>query len=226
MRKIQKWLKVVFFVFIALMGTQQIVFADQLNNSVEDCLQHPDQCKDTNSGSKQGNVQKGSTVQTNGSAQVGVTVWDFVKMIFATVFVVALLYLLLKFINKKSRSFKSTQLVENLGGAALGANRSVQIVKIGGQLFIVGVGENVQLLKQIEDPLELQQILTDYNNNMEHLVKPSDIVTKVLEKVKKWQSSNKEGESFTSLFKAQLDELSKGRKKLFEEMEKKGSDKK
>lgn len=220
MIKFQKWLKVVFFVFLALMGTQQTVFAAQVNNSVEDCLQHPGQCKDTNSSSNQ------STTDKNGTAQVGVTIWDFIRMIFATAFVVALLYFLLKFINKKSRAFKSTQLVENLGGAALGANRSVQIVKIGNQLFIVGVGENVQLLKEIEDPLVLQQILTDYNNNMEKLVQPSDIVTKVAEKVKNWQSAKKEGASFNSLFKAQLDELSRGRKKVFEEMEKKGSDKK
>lgn len=220
MIKMQKWLKVVFIVFIALMSTQQFVFAVQLNNSVEDCLQHPGQCKDTNSSSNQGNAQKG------GAAQVGVTIWDFIRMIFATAFVVALLYFLLKFINKKSRSFKSTQLVENLGGTALGANRSVQIVKIGSQLFIVGVGENVQLLKEIEDHAEQQQILTDYNNHMEQLVQPSDIVTKVVEKVKNWQSPKKEDSSFTALFKTQLEELSKGRKKLFDEMEKKESDKK
>ena len=41
-------------------------------------------------------------------------------MIFATVFVVGLLYSVLKFVNKKGRLFKSTQLIENLGGTTLG----------------------------------------------------------------------------------------------------------
>ncbi|MFP3398710.1 flagellar biosynthetic protein FliO, partial [Brevibacterium sp. SIMBA_078] len=34
---------------------------------------------------------------------------------------------------------------------------------IGDTLYIVGVGENVQLLKEINDPDEVQQILEQYN---------------------------------------------------------------
>jgi flagellar protein FliO/FliZ len=219
LRNFQTWVKIICIVFFALLSTQQIAYADQLNNSVKDCIQHPEKCKDSNASPRKAATQK------NEAAQVGITIWDFIRMIFATAFVVALLYFLLKFINKKSRSFKSTQLVENLGGTALGANRSVQIVKVGNELFIIGVGENIQLLKEIEDPQERQQILSDYNNRLEQLSQPSDIVTKILEKTKKKLPSNKEDASFSSLFKAQLDELSKGRKKLFDQMERKGSDK-
>ncbi len=219
MRNFQTWVKIICIVFVTLMSTQQIAFADDLNNSVKDCIQHPEKCKDTNASPSKAASQK------DGAAQVGITIWDFIRMIFATAFVVALLYFLLKFINKKSRNFKSTQLVENLGGTALGANRSIQIVKIGDELFIVGVGENVQLLKEIEDPEERQRILSDYNNRLEQMSQPSDIVTKILEKTKNRQFPNKKDASFASLLKAQLDELSKGRKRLFDEMEKKGSDK-
>ena len=60
-----------------------------------------------------GAENKGSETATS---SVGLTLWDFVKMIFATVFVVGLLYFVLKFVNKKGRLFKSTQLIENLGG--------------------------------------------------------------------------------------------------------------
>lgn len=207
-------------VLFGFTSTGQMVSAQGLNNSVKDCIQHPEKCQDQKSQAKQ------TDKQTNESSQVGVTVWDFVRMIFATAFVVALLYFLLKFINKKSRNFKSTQLVENLGGTILGANRSVQIVKIADRLFIVGVGENVQLLKEIDEPNERTKILTEYNNKLEQQIHPSDIVSKVIEKTKNMQVSKQEGTAFTSLFKAQLDELSKGRKKLFEEMEQKESDKK
>ncbi|MCQ6280188.1 flagellar biosynthetic protein FliO [Bacillus sp. EB600] len=220
MVNIQKWLTAALIVFFALISTQQIAFAEQLNNSVKDCLQHPEKCQDSNN-----SAAKQSVSQKDTAGQVGITIWDFVRMILATIFVVALLYFLLKFINKKSRNFKSTQLVENLGGTVLGANRSVQIVKIANRLFIIGVGENVQLLEEIDDPNEREQILSDYNNKLEQLVQPSDIVTKVIEKTKKWQTPKKENAEFTSFFKAQLDELSKGRKKLFEEMEQKGSNK-
>lgn len=220
MLNIHKWLKVALIVIIALLGSQQVATAEQLNNSVKDCFQNPDKCKDPSLAPKKNATQKAST-----PANVGITIWDFARMLFATVFVVALLYFLLKFINKKSKSFQSTKLVENLGGTALGANRSVQIVKIGDQVFIVGVGENVQLLKEINNPEERSQLLMEYNNKMEQLVQPSDIVTKLIERTKNWQSKKKENVPFTSLFKAQLEEVANGRKKLFEEMEKKGSDK-
>jgi flagellar protein FliO/FliZ len=215
----QKWLKVALIVFIALLGTAQVASAESMNNSVKDYFEHPDKNKVQESAPTKKIDQKQTT------DNVGITFWDFLRMIFALIFVVALLYFLLKFINKKSKVFKSTQLVENLGGTTLGANRSVQIVKIGNQLFIVGVGENVQLLKEIDDPNEHRQILTDYNNKMEQLVQPSDIVTKVIERAKKWQATKNENASFSSLLKNQLEEISKGRKKLFDEMEKKGSNK-
>jgi flagellar protein FliO/FliZ len=215
----QKWLRVALIIFIALLGTVQAASAESMNNSVKDYIEHQDKDKTQDIAPTKKLDQKAT------GENVGITLWDFLKMIFATIFVVALLYFLLKFINKKSKVFKSTQLVENLGGTTLGANRSVQIVKIGNQIFIVGVGENVQLLKEIDDPDEHHQILTDYNNKMEQLVQPSDIVTKVIERAKKWQTTKTENVSFSSLFKSQLDEISKGRKKLFDEMEKKGSNK-
>lgn len=220
MLNIQKWLKVALVVIIALLGSQQAASAEQLNNSVKDCFQNPDKCKDQNQNQGKTGTQKEST-----PAKVGITIWDFVRMIFATIFVVALLYFLLKFINKKSRSFQSTRLVENLGGTTLGANRSVQIVKIGSQLFIVGVGENVQLLKEIDNIEERSQILEEYNSKMEQLVQPSDIVTKLFERTKNWQNQKEKKVPFSSLLKSQLEEITNGRKRLFEEMEKKGSNK-
>lgn len=220
MRKMQKWLQVAVLVFFALLCTEQVAFAGSVNNSVKDCFQNPGKCSEKDLAP----TQK-STVQKSETAQVGITVWDFVRMIFATIFVVALLYVLLKYINKKSRSYKSTQLVENLGGTPLGGNRSVQIVKIGSQVFVVGVGENVQLLKEIDDAKERNQLLSDYNSKLEQSVQPSDIVTKVIEKTKNWKISQKNSTNFSTVFKQQLDEISRGRKKLFAELEKKGKPK-
>ena len=59
--------------------------------------------------------------------------------------------------------------MENLGGNALGANRSVQVIKVGNRLLIVGVGENIQLLKEIEDGQEYEQIISEYNNQINQM---------------------------------------------------------
>jgi flagellar protein FliO/FliZ len=220
---------------LALLGVDAQVYAEQVNNSVKDCIEKPETC-----GEQQNSPQKESKSTVNSpsdqlnsssvseeSATVGLTVWDFAKMILATVFVVALLYFVLKFVNKKSTIFKSSQLVENLGGVPLGSNRSIQIIKFGNRLLIVGVGENIQLLKEIEDEEEYTQILTDYNSKLDQFVQPNILFTKLMNKVnKRKENSHRDVTPFQSLLKKQLNELSKERKKVYEEVEKsEGTDK-
>ena len=228
-------IKQLFFIglllLFSLLGFQTETYAEQLNSSVKDCLEQPDACEEQPKDSTQTETKDNEGVENKGSetvsSSVGLTLWDFVKMIFATVFVVALLYFVLKFVNAKGRLFKSTQLIENLGGTTLGANRSVQLIKIGNQLLIVGVGENIQLLKEIDDEQEYEQIILEYNNQINQMGSPNDIITKILKRVK--EKDNRKGEEkppFQTLLKKQLDDLSKGRKQLYEDLEKKkGPDK-
>ena len=204
---------------IALLGLKAPAYAEQLNNSVKDCIEQPDACEDGQAPNKKQAEQERAE-----PAKVGINAWDIIKMIFATVFVVALLYFLLKFISKRSKTYKSSRLVENLGGTALGTNRSVQLIKVGNRILVVGVGENIQLLKELTDSEECSQIISEYNDKMEQLVQPSDIVTKVLQRRKMNQSNENKGNHFQSLLKQQLDKMTTDRQKLFDEMEKEGTD--
>jgi flagellar protein FliO/FliZ len=224
LQKGKLFFKVLLLVLIALLGSNQGAFAEQFN-SIKDCLEDESKCSEDQLKEVETNEETTTDTDEN-TPSVGLSFWDFLKMIFATIFVIALLYAILKFINKRSRSFSSNQLVENLGGTALGTNRSIQIVKIGNRVLVVGVGEDVLLLKEIDDENEARQIIDDYNHRMDQLVQPSDIVTKLIERTRNIkQGTSREEASFSSTLKAQLEELSKGRKKLFDEMEKKGSDK-
>src|SRR3954469_17573158 len=217
---------------LALFGFQTETFAEQVNQSVKDCLEKPDACGEPQA-SKSEEVTT-EEIETNpeietASSTVGLTIWDFIKMIGATIFVVSLLYFVLKLVHKKGSLYKRSQLIENLGGTTLGANRSVQVIKVGQRLLVVGVGENIQLLKEIGDGQEYEQIISAYNNKMDQLVQPNDIVTKVMKKVKEStidRKSEKNSPTFQTLLNKQLNELSIGRKKLYDEMEKeKGPDK-
>ncbi|MBB6443855.1 flagellar biosynthetic protein FliO [Bacillus benzoevorans] len=220
---------------LALLGGNAQVYAEQVNNSVKDCIEKPETC-----GEQQVSPQKGdkntanrqpdqlnSTPVSEETAPIGLTIWDFGKMILATIFVVVLLYFVLKFVNKKSTMFKSSQLIENLGGVPLGANRSVQIIKIGSRLFIVGVGENIQLLKEIEDEKEFTQIVSEYNSKLDQLVQPNVLFAKIMNKVNKRKADSLgAAPPFQSMLKQQLTELAQERKKIYEEVEKsEGTDK-
>jgi flagellar protein FliO/FliZ len=206
----------ILFLLAALISPISLASAEQLNKSVQDCMKNPESCDD-------GQADKTTKQSDDKKSKVGVGFLDFLRMILATAFVAALIYFLLKFINKKSMTYKSSQLVENLGGTSLGANRSVQIVKAGNKLLIVGVGENIQLLKEIDDPEEYSQVIQEYNNKMEQLVQPSDIVTKLLKRARR-DGGNQRSE-FSALLKNQLNDMASGRKKMLEEIQKKGSEK-
>ncbi|WP_071395328.1 flagellar biosynthetic protein FliO [Bacillus tuaregi] len=216
---------IVLFCVFALLGFQVQASAEQVNQSVKDCLEQPDTCGEQQEINQNVTADDMDSTQDKATSPIGLTIWDFFKMILATIFVIALLYLILKFVNKKGQLFKSSQLIENLGGTTLGANRSVQLIKVGNRILVVGVGENVQLIKEIDKPEEFNELLSAYNVKMDQLTQPGDLISKVL---KKGGTTDKKGgdSAFQALMKKQLYDLSKGRQKLYDEIEKeKGSDK-
>ncbi|MFD2443534.1 flagellar biosynthetic protein FliO [Bacillus sp. CGMCC 1.16607] len=215
--------KIIFVFIIALLGSQTAVYAEQVKN-VKEWVENQDKENKVEPEKKTvPNQQKNVDKEVS---NVGVTFFDFVKMIFALLFVIALLYAVLRFVNKKSKSFQSTMLVENLGGTSLGANRSVQLIKIGKQILVVGVGESIQLLKEIDDEVEYREIVESYNKKMDQMIQPSDLISRWMDKLNKWNKTTvkKEDKQFSSILRNQLNEFSNGRKKLLEEIEKEGSD--
>ena len=143
---------------------------------------------------------------------------DFLRMIVATVFVIVLLYGTLRFINKKNKLQDKGNLVTNLGGTTIGSNRSVQIIKIGNSLYVVGVGENVQLLTQITNEEEKKQILNEHNQAVERVLAPADLLSKLY---KNKRIQKKDQLPFVEQFKQQLATMSKDRKQLQKELQKK-----
>src|SRR5690625_7861512 len=79
-------------------------------------------------------------------------------MIFALLLILALIFFLSKLFNKKNNNLHQLNMMENMGGISVGQNKSIQIVRIGTQFYVVGVGENIDLLKEITDE-NLQQEL-------------------------------------------------------------------
>ena len=51
--------------------------------------------------------------------------------------------------------------MKNMGGISLGQQKSVQLVVIGNQYYLIGVGDDIRLLKEITDRTEIET-LTEY----------------------------------------------------------------
>lgn len=83
------------------------------------------------------------------------------KLVFYTALVIALIYLLVKIVNARQKKMQHHQLFRHLGGMNLGQNKSLQLVKVGGKVYFLGVGEQITLIKEIEDEEQLKMIDKD-----------------------------------------------------------------
>ncbi|MNY46303.1 Flagellar biosynthesis protein, FliO [compost metagenome] len=79
----------------------------------------------------------------------------------------------------------SGQSIRTLGALGLGPNKSVQIVEIGGSLYLIGVGENISMLDKITDPAEVALIISkfeDQSSGQNNFLLP--LITKIKAKVR------------------------------------------
>ncbi len=204
-------------IMVALSCTVLTPVQAGFNGSVKSCMENPEECE-------QPTAEQNTTDNETTVTEVGptVTFLDYLKMVLALIFVVGLIYFLLKFINQRSRSFQQTKLIHHLGGSPLGGNRSVQLVKVGKRVLILGVGEDIQLLKEIETEEEKEEILNFYNDSSTQLTNSKDALTNWVQSKlsgKKSDTPSTEQKPFQSILKGQLDELRQGRKKLLDEIE-------
>ena len=199
-------------------GNVSVAQAEPFDNNVKDCLESPKKCGQETEQLKQ-EKQGSQNQQTEADKAVGVTIWDFFKMIGALLFVLVLIYFLLRFVNQKSRSYQQTKLIQHLGGTPLGGNRSIQMVKVGDRVLILGVGENIQLLKEIDDNEERSRFVDYYSNQIDQMLQPQDIITKVISKWKSQETQKRESQDpFKQVFESKLNEVKKSRKQVISKM--------
>ncbi|WP_059282601.1 flagellar biosynthetic protein FliO [Bacillus coahuilensis] len=148
----------------------------------------------------------------------GVNAFDYIRMIAALGFVVFLLYVLLKFVNLKTKPNDLTKTIITLGGTPLGGNRSVQLIKVGERILVVGVGEDITLLKEIENKEEYNKLIEGFEQSYTQKIEASSFVNTIKQRIN--PSASKEELNFSHEFKQKLAEMKKDRSKLFDELNK------
>lgn len=86
----------------------------------------------------------------------------FFKLFLALAVIIFMIYVLIRFIGNRSQSYQAHRTLQNIGGVHVGTNRSIQLVRVGNRVLVVGVAETIQLLKEINDQTEVDHILKDY----------------------------------------------------------------
>ncbi|WP_379965661.1 flagellar biosynthetic protein FliO [Ectobacillus sp. sgz5001026] len=75
------------------------------------------------------------------------------------VLIIVLIYVLSKVLSKKATKIRDSGPFHAIGSYSLGNNRSVQLLMIGNTMYIVGVGENIGLIRTIPPGEEQKELL-------------------------------------------------------------------
>ncbi|MEK3722175.1 flagellar biosynthetic protein FliO [Paenibacillus sp. FSL H8-0034] len=144
-----------------------------------------------------------------------------IKVIFFLILIIGLFFIIIKFLSQKNK-FLFGRSMRSLGGVPLGPNKSIQVVEIGRSLYIVGVGENVQLLEKIEDEDEVSYISEMLNSSNAKTAASFETLTGWVSRLRKKQSIIEESDeevtaSFQQIFHNKMHHLS-DRKKMVEDL--------
>lgn len=125
-----------------------------------------------------------------------------IKVIFFLIIIGILIYFLIRFLSNQSRQSLGGLPLKILGGVALGQNRSLQIVQVGKRLYVLGVGQDIRLLSEIED----EQEVFEWTNR-------EPVVNHFLSSIAKWRKKENQADSFQHVFQEQLNLLKENRHK-------------
>lgn len=147
------------------------------------------------------------------------------QLVLYTLLIVFLIYGLIKFLAMRQKNMQPNQAVKLMGGTPLGNNKSLQLVKVGNQILLVGVGDQVTLIKEFSAEDEINGIEKNLDNQTAAAL-PTSIASFIKEKFRsRAQTAAKPNTGFENLFKQSLDKQKAKQDKLKLDLSKQDEDK-
>lgn len=198
---------------------QSIAFAES-NATVLDCVNEEDDCKQTGGSPSKQEVNMPDADKETSQKAGSLSAWEYMKAFFALLFVIGLLIALLKFMNRKNRQYDQNRMIKNLGGISLGQQKSIQLVAIGDTYYVIGVGEDVRLLKEITDAEDIAKLQQFYKVSEESDLSTALLPRLLMKSARKAKETHSNGDQndFVELFKSKLYEVKKERNEQVERM--------
>src|SRR5690625_7175869 len=110
---------------------------------------------------------------------------------------------MVKIQRRKNHTLQRSQVIQNLGGLPLGHNKSIQLVRIGEEVYIIGVGEQINKIDKITDE-SLLHIHEESGEQPEHSM---NFVQDILDRFKKVEETEEQDNSFNQLFAQELKKM-------------------
>ena len=201
------------FVTIQLLHVPYTIYAEDVN--VTDCLENED-CLEEEMEQPKEQDESDSELLADTESTPNSLAFNIVKMFFALLLVLALIYGILIILRRRNKLYQHSDVLENLGGIPLGPNRSIQIIRVGSSIYMVGVGENVEMLQELTDE-EVKTMLLQKEDETNPSM--TSFFEKILSQNKKSQEVS--DDHFSDKLKAELNKLQFNRKNMIEKHHKK-----
>ncbi|RDW19493.1 flagellar protein [Oceanobacillus arenosus] len=187
--------------------------------NAKDCIEKAIECEELN-GTINNETEKDNEEPLVSGDNTESLALSLVRMFFALLLVLALIYFLLKFLNKRNKSLNNqVKALEKLGGISLGQNKTIQLVRVGNQIFLLGVGDNIELIMEVTEEKVIEALLEKDENATDNFTAGS-LFQSFLSSKTDGKKATKSKE-FNKLFSNELDNLKKNRKKLINKHEQK-----
>jgi len=152
--------------------------------------------------SGQPNVEKKDEINELNTTKDKSVILVIGQLILYTLLIIVLIYGLIKFLALRQKNLQPHQAVKLMGGTPLGNNKSLQLVKVGEQFLLVGVGDHVTLIKEFSDPVEIDSIENDLDQQPKLL---SNSISSYLKEKISDRMKTKQNNGFEHLFSQSLD---------------------
>lgn len=164
---------------------------------------------------EQEDIQKEPVQEYSTEKQESSFVWSLLKLVGILALLIGLLYVGIRIFTKRNRQMRDLNVLENLGGIPVGQQKSVQLVRVGSSFYLLGVGENVELLQEITDESLIQEL--------EELTERPDeeSLLSVFRHQKKTKEEQHAPSSFKDMYTKELDHLMNQRKDMIQSRQKK-----
>lgn len=147
---------------------------------------------------------------------------DLLEVFFVLAIVIVLIVLLVRFLANRNRSLMSTKAVKTLSGVQLGQNKSVQLIEIGNSIYVIGVGDNVELIEKIQSEEEVAEIKASLEQpnmlSQQGLASAGNWIRRLKNNMfGKYEEEEEEvSTSFQEVFKSKMSHVSERKKRIDE----------
>ncbi len=86
-------------------------------------------------------------------------IWMLIRVLLALALIVVLIYVLIRFLSRKTRNYDSPRKLRIIAAIGLSPQKSMQVVEVGHKLYVLGVGQDVVVLDKIEHPQEVAELI-------------------------------------------------------------------